>query len=201
MNCPDCGYKMSDTDLDCPRCKKFGKPSKIAPPQTNWAAPDQKPKSGSSAVVVAGVIVALLWAYGSWNSSRDPASPSQTAGQTSEPAQYSPPAAPAPVDTTPKLKKLSENFTKEYTYCIVSGEVKNTSGESLKSVEAVTTYYDKNNNVVKTDSALIDFNPILPGQTSPYKTMSSDNPAIKTERTRFQEFGGAEINTDTSVVD
>lgn len=114
----------------------------------------------------------------------------------------SPSTDPSTTDTAPsgpQLRVGSENFTKESEYDIISGEVTNISGESLGNVEAVTTFYDASGNVVKTEDALIDYNPILPGQTSPYKTMGTDNPLIKREKTTFQVLGGAEIETTTSA--
>lgn len=32
MNCPKCGYKMADTDLDCPRCAKYARRDSSALP-------------------------------------------------------------------------------------------------------------------------------------------------------------------------
>jgi hypothetical protein len=76
--------------------------------------------------------------------------------------------------------------------------VTNVSGRSLSNVEAVTTFYDGSGNVVKTEDALISYNPIQPGQTSPYKTMGTDNPLIKTERTAFQVMGGEELEATSA---
>ena len=42
----------------------------------------------------------------------------------------------------------------------------------------LATWYDKDGGFVKADDNLIDFNPILPGQTSPFKNMMSENPAM-----------------------
>ncbi|MEO7716306.1 MAG: hypothetical protein ABIY70_08880 [Capsulimonas sp.] len=41
MNCPTCGYKMAETDLDCPRCEKY----KVVPvaPSVETAAPTASP--------------------------------------------------------------------------------------------------------------------------------------------------------------
>ena len=66
------------------------------------------------------------------------------------------------------------------------GQVKNISSERLEAVEAVVEFYDSEGNFVKSDSALIDYNPILPGQTSPFSVLSTDNPAIKRYSVTFK---------------
>ena len=90
----------------------------------------------------------------------------------------------------PTLAKGSEQFSKESDYGIVAGEITNVGSSKLDDVEAITTFYDSDGNVVKTSDAVIDFNPLMPGQTSPYKTMETDNPLIKTEKTEFHTMGG-----------
>lgn len=98
-------------------------------------------------------------------------------------------ASPPPADV-PQLVKGSEHFGKESDYDVVTGEITNMGNDKLDNVEATTTFYDSSGNVVKTTDALIDFNPLMPGQTSPYKTMETDNPLIKTEKTEFHSMGG-----------
>lgn len=44
------------------------------------------------------------------------------------------------------------------------GEVTNISGESLKNVEAIVTFRTKSGDFITSDSALIDYNPVLPNQ-------------------------------------
>lgn len=97
------------------------------------------------------------------------------------------------VAQSPLLYARSQSFNIEDGYCIVSGEVKNISPGKLANVEAVATFYDKNKNVIKTDDALIEYNPILPGQTSPFRVGTTGNPAIKSEVLTFAFLGGAEI--------
>lgn len=95
----------------------------------------------------------------------------------------------------PKLAKLSEHFSKENGFDIISGEVKNITQQKLTNVQVVTTLYDRNHSVIKISDALIEYNPILPGQTSPYRTITTDNPAITTEVTTFKFLLGGKIET------
>jgi hypothetical protein len=81
-------------------------------------------------------------------------------------------------------------------YHYVEGQVKNVSDESLKNVVVVATWYDKDGNFIKTDDALIDYNPILPGQTSPFKTITSGNPAMSRYTVEFKHLLGGTISLD-----
>jgi hypothetical protein len=148
---------------------------------------------------------------GSSTPSTDPANPAFSAPSTTLPVDTSAPAytsaAPPVQETKPEpppapmyqLKRLAQNGTREYDYITVTGEVKNIGNEPLKDVEAVTTFYDANGNFVDTSSALIEYNPILAGQTSPFKTIHTDNPAFKHFNTKFQFLMGGEIPTDESA--
>jgi hypothetical protein len=98
------------------------------------------------------------------------------------------------IDTTPKLQLLDYSQKREYDYIIVEGQVKNISSETLKNVEAVVEYYDESDNFIKEDSALIEYNPILPNQTSAFKVMGTDNPLIKRYAVSFKDLTGGKIN-------
>jgi len=55
----------------------------------------------------------------------------------------------------------------------------------------VATFYDANGGFITTSDALIDYNPILPGQTSPFKVMKTENPAMKKASVEFKYLMGA----------
>ena len=70
--------------------------------------------------------------------------------------------------------------------------MKNVSSESLRNVEAVVTFRTKDGDFITSDDAMIDLNPILPGQSSPFKVMATQNPAMRTASVDFKElFGGS----------
>jgi len=81
------------------------------------------------------------------------------------------------------------------SYVEARGQVKNISGRSLRNVEAVANFYDKNGNFITSSSALIEFNPILAGQTSPFTVMETYNPAMKKASVQFKFFMGGTIPT------
>lgn len=93
------------------------------------------------------------------------------------------------------LKLLSYNCYSEHGYFHITGEVKNISDKSLEDVVAVGIAYTESGEFVKSDDALIDYNPILSGQTSPFEILMTDNPAIKKCKVDFKEFFGGSIPT------
>lgn len=214
--CPKCGDEFEEVvpgDAVVPP-KGFSvrhNASETQPPLMPTATTPEKPsvwnKPVGGPVLLAIIVLAGVgWlSHGLTNSSGDIPSKSASTLPVSTPSDNesaSDTSASPDRNTTspdPQLRVGSENFTKESDFDIVAGEITNISGESLGNVEAVTTFYDASGNVVKTEDALIDYNPILPGQTSPYKTMATDNPLIKREKTAFQVLGGSEIETTTSM--
>lgn len=91
----------------------------------------------------------------------------------------------------------SKGYESEYGgYHIIEGTVKNITDAPLKNVTAVGIWLDKNGEFIKADDALIDYNPILPGQTSPFKTMSTGNPAMTKFRVEFKTLLGGTLAVD-----
>ena len=70
------------------------------------------------------------------------------------------------------------------------------SDRSLQNVTAVASWFDKDGNFIKSADALIDFNPILPGQTSPYKTITSSNFAMARFTIEFKTLMGGSLSVD-----
>lgn len=115
----------------------------------------------------------------------------------------SPSASNTPSATTPEqaqndaplLELQTFNFTKSYDFDKVQGAVKNISGQKMEGVQVVASFYDKDDNFIKSDDAMIKYNPILPGQISPFETIGTDNPAIKTASVSFKYIFGGTIPT------
>ncbi len=105
--------------------------------------------------------------------------------------------APA-VAKADQLELLSYKCTTEYGFFTISGQVKNISSESLKNVTAVGTTYTSDGQFINSDSALTEYNPILAGQTSPFKVMMTLNPAMKKCDVSFKELLGGTIQTKDS---
>ncbi|MEO0022294.1 MAG: FxLYD domain-containing protein [candidate division WOR-3 bacterium] len=96
----------------------------------------------------------------------------------------------------PKLELVAFNWERtSYSYVTARGQVKNISARSLKNVMAVVTFYDKSGNFITSNDALIDYNPILPGQTSPFSVIETYNPAMHKAAVEFKHLLGATIAT------
>lgn len=101
-------------------------------------------------------------------------------------------AAPA-TPHEPDLLLIGYTFEIDHGYAILEGQVKNVSDHALKNVEAVGTFYDSGGNFITSSDALIAYNPILPGQTSPFKVMETENPAMKKAGVEFKALMGGTI--------
>jgi len=94
-----------------------------------------------------------------------------------------------------QLEIINTRWSEEHGYATYEGQVKNISNSKLKNVQAVATWYDRNDNMITSSSALIEYNPILPGQTSPFKVMKTYNPAMKKAGVEFSHLMGGTIRT------
>lgn len=92
------------------------------------------------------------------------------------------------------LELLSLNCYEEYGFFHITGEVKNISGKSLENVEAVGTTYTEDGTFVKSDSMLIEYDPVLNNQVSPFEVMMTSNPAISKCNVSFKEFWGGSFS-------
>jgi hypothetical protein len=59
------------------------------------------------------------------------------------------------------------SYTEVFTYVV--GEVENTGSRNLNNIEIVATFFDKNNNVLTSDSTYTDIETLTPNQKSPFE--------------------------------
>lgn len=179
IRCPDCGKEISDAAPTCPHC---GRPN----PRGDTPAVQAKDKQNGCALgCLALFVVALLLGM----CGKDAAHRSRAArgvDDTSSPLGVSASAAPL-------LELQNYTWSEEYGYAILEGSVKNISGAPLRNVLAVGNFYDASGELITSDDALIEYNPILPGQTSPFKVMARYNPAMKKAGIDFKELLGGTI--------
>lgn len=83
--------------------------------------------------------------------------------------------------------ELGEHYHKVY------GQVKNITSQPMDDIKVVVTWLTASGEFVISDSALIDYRPLMPGQTSPFSTITSANPLMKKYRVEFSTFRGATI--------
>jgi hypothetical protein len=101
------------------------------------------------------------------------------------PAAEAPPAAQ---EQNPPLELLSSSMTTSDGggYFEVEGMVRNASSASIRNLEVIGEAYTEKEEFVTSESALVEYNPLLPGQRSPFKVMISYNPAITKYRVEFK---------------
>jgi hypothetical protein len=75
-----------------------------------------------------------------------------------------------------------------------NGSVRNGTNESLSNVEVLILWSDAGNRLQRTDSALIEYNPILAGQTSPWQTIGTRNPGLTAFKIAFKNLLGGTIS-------
>lgn len=107
-----------------------------------------------------------------------------------------PTAEPTPRPTSaPLLEVVEHHYSREYGYLIAEGLVKNISSHSMDSVLAEVKYYTADGTFVTSDWTFIDYQPIMAGQSSPFKIYTTDNPAISKTGLSFRYFAGGTIKT------
>jgi len=92
-----------------------------------------------------------------------------------------------------KLALLSAVVTHHSAMYEIDGEVQNISESSLSDIEVIVAWYTADNHFIRSDSALVTYNPILPRQISPYKVYSDINPSMATYKISFHEMAGASV--------
>lgn len=95
----------------------------------------------------------------------------------------------------PKLKVLAYTWSREHGYITMEGQVKNLSDEPIDGLQAVGSFY-KGETFVTSDSGMVEYQPLLPKQTSPFRVMLTDNPAIDGATVEFKTLFGGTINTE-----
>lgn len=105
------------------------------------------------------------------------------------------PSLPPPPREVPPLVIESWRFYVESGFVHGVGEVTNTTDEKFEALFVIMTFYDSAGEVVKTSEAVVDFNPLLPGQTSPFTVIDTNNPAIESATVAFKTVFGRRVNS------
>ena len=89
-----------------------------------------------------------------------------------------------------KLQLLDWRWRKESGHVIAVGQVKNISNQKLKNVLSVVSWFNSESELITSDSTLLEYNPIMPRQTSPFKVISNYNPEMQKASINFKFFSG-----------
>lgn len=115
-------------------------------------------------------------------------------GRSAPAGQRDPPRS----EITADLEILSWRCYSEHGYMHTVGQVRNTSGRSLENVMVIGQYFANSGDFIKKADALIDFNPLLSGQTSSFEALTTHNPEIKKCNLTFKQMGRGELTTTTN---
>jgi len=189
IKCPFCKAQIPSDALRCSHCS--ADLSDVKAQQEIKKQVSQK-KKVSIAVTVIFIILAVLLIRSCVSS---PDTTSKMPSDKSSTGQVSDEPSPRQESEQEVLELLSFRCYTEYSYFHIVGEVKNISNKSLEDVVAVGKAYTKDGKFVKSDEALIDYNPILSGQTSPFEVLMTGNPEISKCNVEFKEFWGGTIPT------
>lgn len=114
------------------------------------------------------------------------------------PAGSSSSSTPSSNSSSP-LKLLSSSCTHGNGHFHVEGEVQNISNKKLENVMAVGELRAKDGTLVKSADALLEYNPLMPNQTTPFHVITTDNPIIKTCEISFKYLMGGQIPYTNAV--
>ena len=104
---------------------------------------------------------------------------------------------PAAAPAGPQLALLSSRGGESSSaYYKVEGEVQNIGTEPLRAVVAVATWYDKNDAFISSESGMVEFDPLMPGQKSPYKVLIRSNPLMHQYGVTFKSIRGGELRVE-----
>jgi len=82
-------------------------------------------------------------------------------------------------------------------YVTAEGRVRNISGEPLHNVMAVVEFESEDGTFITSEDVLIDYDPLLPNQISPWSVIVTWNPAMRNggATVRFRSFDGEALRT------
>ena len=150
-----------------------------------------------SFVLGIGMVVGLVM-LGSWTmdnyKDKIQAKVETTPSSASTGSPIKKPVNPKPIRNLAPLELGDWHWSNEHGYAIVEGVVKNVSGSRLKNVMAVVTFYTKNKKFITSSDSLLEYNPVMPGQTSPFKVMVKKNPQMHTAYVDFKTMFGGRVD-------
>jgi hypothetical protein len=190
--CPECKQKISDQAESCPKC---GRPLGADDVQRAAAAARREEKTHQAvALGCLGVFLVLVFAFRGCLEGKPTRIPER-------PYAAPPVAVPAPpLPEGPQLTMRRADWSWHRTaemFVEAEGRVTNISSEPLDGVEAVVEFTSADGSFITSASALVDYQPMLPGQSSPWRVMGNWNPAMSKGKAKvsFKHLVGGEIQT------
>jgi hypothetical protein len=104
-------------------------------------------------------------------------------------------SSPGATGESAELKLISFRCEHSDSFITVDGEVKNVTAAPISDLMVNSSHYDANGTFVRTDSAMVKYQPLMPGQTSPFETIGSYNPVMSRCAVAFQRMFGGKVAT------
>jgi hypothetical protein len=193
--CPFCAEEIQDAAIVCKHCGRD-----LVPGRAPVVAPPPKKKTSLGWLLLVFIVIGAVSIIGSLITSPAPSPappPAAAARPITQAPAAAPPARPAPPLPPPAeplaLISLTDEVSGGGGYATVEGEVENISEVPLAHVAAVATWYDLAGGFIRSDTALIAYNPILPGQRSPYRVISVHKPGMAKYSITFKSTLGGTI--------
>jgi hypothetical protein len=188
MDCPNCHLANPEIaeHCDCGYDFKAGRLDLVAAPESPRITPTNKLTSGQIGcvvLIVLAAIIGIIYVTSPQN---------QNQFETREAVIPGPVQPAAPSETI--LELIDWHWREEYGYARLDGQVKNISTERMENVMAVAVFKTKSGDLIISSDALINYNPIMPGQTSPFSVMARWNPEMDGASLDFRQLMGGAIN-------
>lgn len=101
------------------------------------------------------------------------------------------PGAPASGEPVVELLSFRWQQSPGGSLVVAEGEVRNISSAPLEGVRAAVVFTTASNQLITSANSRLEYSPILPGQTSPFKVVANWNPEMKQARLDFTRGGTA----------
>lgn len=99
-----------------------------------------------------------------------------------------------PAEPRAQVELLSWHWSREHGFIKAEGEVRNLTNQPITRLWAVVTFYTTNETLVTSDESVVEFDPLMPQQTSPFDVMVRDNPQISGATVRFRTARAGELS-------
>jgi hypothetical protein len=102
-------------------------------------------------------------------------------------------SSPSSVTSNPPASLALNVFrwkANEYGYVDVEGQLTNTSDRSIRSLQGLIEFYDADGQFITSQFVPITITPLMPGQTSPFKSVAKYNPQMHLAKMRFKTYEG-----------
>lgn len=193
VDCPDCGQEVSASAAACPKCGRLTAGS-------TESAPTTPPKKRDIGCLLAGwtflgvmVLGCALFFFGGLLYYFSLFSPPRDAGPALAPKVEIAPPVKSREGARPVLQVIDGYWSEDAGNDIVEGHVKNISEQPLMQVAVVVTWVLPDGVNVRTVSSFLEVDPLLPGQTSPFRVLAFHGSGMTSGRITFYTIFGGDL--------